>query len=99
MAKLKTKILLELINDIITEYPNTNDFIQQKLIEKSDREGISIDEVIHFFLSESRSKTFLQTKHVIYQSQHMLLASLRMSSVLLKWDLIYASKEGLVFVY
>ena len=73
-----------MINDIITEYPNTNDFIQQKLIEKCDREGISIDEVIYFFLSDSRSKSFLLTKHVIYQSQHMLLAGLRMSFVLLK---------------
>ena len=34
-----------MINDIITEYPNINDFIQRKPIQKSDREGISIDEV------------------------------------------------------
>ena len=27
-AKLKTKILLDMINYIITEYPNINDFIQ-----------------------------------------------------------------------
>ena len=33
-----------MINDIITEYPNINDFIQWKLIEKCDREEISIDE-------------------------------------------------------
>ena len=45
MVKLKTKILLQTINDIITEYPNINDFILWKLIEKCDREGISIDEV------------------------------------------------------
>ena len=53
-------------------------FIQQKLIEKCNREGISIDQVILFFpLSNFRSKTFLQTKHVIYQSLHMLLAGLK----------------------
>ena len=57
-----------MMNDIVTEYPNTNDFIQQKLTEKCDREGILIDEAV-FFLSKSRSKTFLQTKHFIYQSQ------------------------------
>ena len=28
MAKLKTKLLLEMTNCIITEYPNINDFIQ-----------------------------------------------------------------------
>ena len=45
MAKLKTMILLEMINDIITEYPNIDYFIQQMLIEKCDREWISINEV------------------------------------------------------
>ena len=50
MEKLKTTILLEVINDIIIEYPDTNNFIQQKLNEKCDREGISINKVICFFL-------------------------------------------------
>ena len=45
MAKLKTQIILEMINDIINKYRNTNDFVQQKLIEKCDREGILIDEL------------------------------------------------------
>ena len=46
-------------NDIITELPSTNDFIQQKLIRKRDREGTSIDEVIYFFLVNLEIKTFL----------------------------------------
>ena len=54
MAKLKTKILLEMIHDI-TKYPNINDFIQLKLTDKCDREGISIDEV------SLEAKAFLQT--------------------------------------
>ena len=33
MKKLKTNILLEMIDDIIIEYTYTKDFIQQKLIE------------------------------------------------------------------
>ena len=33
MKKLKANILLEMIDDIIIEYPDTKDFIQQKLIE------------------------------------------------------------------
>ena len=49
MEKLKSKILLEVIDHIIIEYPDTNDFIQQKVNEKCDREGISIDKVICFF--------------------------------------------------
>ena len=78
MANLKTKILLEMIRDIITEYTNINDFTQRKLIEKCDREGISIDEV------SLESKTFLQIKYDIYQSQNMLLVVLRVSYVLLR---------------
>ena len=42
---LKTQMLLEIINDIITEYPNISDFIKRKLIEKYNREEISTDEV------------------------------------------------------
>ena len=38
MEKLKTKTLLEVIDDIIIEYLDTNDFIQLKLNEKCDRE-------------------------------------------------------------
>ena len=58
MAKLKIKIFLEMINGIITEYPNANDFIQQKLMEKCDKEGISIDEVTYFFLVTLDAKDF-----------------------------------------
>ena len=49
MENRKTNILLEVIDDIIIEYPNSNEYIQQKLYEKCDREGISIDKVILFF--------------------------------------------------
>ena len=45
MAKLETKILLEMVNEIITEYWNIGEFIQWKLIKKCDKEEISLDEV------------------------------------------------------
>ena len=65
MEKRKTNILLELIDDIIVEYPDTKEYIQQKLQEKSEREGILIDTVIIIFISKfSEAKTFLQTKHI-----------------------------------
>ena len=48
MEKGKTNILLELIDDIIIKYLNTKEYIQQKLYEKYDREGILIDKVILF---------------------------------------------------
>ena len=43
-----------MINDIITEYPRINDFIEGKLIEKCDREGISIDEVSFLISLEAK---------------------------------------------
>ena len=49
MEKSKTNIPLEAMGDIITEYPDIKNFIQQKLIEKCNWEGISIDQVILFF--------------------------------------------------
>ena len=66
MEKFKAKIPLEVIDDISIEYPDTNVFMHHKLIEKYDREEISIDKVILFFLSKFRSNKVLQTKHVIY---------------------------------
>ena len=65
MENRKTNILLEVIDDIIIEYPNSNEYIQQKLYEKCDREGIPIDKVILFFWVSLQAKTVLQTKHII----------------------------------
>ena len=49
MEKRKTNMLLELIDDVVAEYPETKEYIQQKLKEKCKREGISIDTVIFIF--------------------------------------------------
>ena len=66
MEKCKTNILLELIDDIIVEYLDTKEYIQQKLQEERKGEGILVDTVIFIFLSKfSEVKTFLQTKHII----------------------------------
>ena len=48
MEKRKANILLELWN-IIVQYPDTKEYIEQKLHEKCKREGVSIDMVILFF--------------------------------------------------
>ena len=49
MENRKKYILLEVIDDIIIEYPNSKEYIQQKLYEKCDREGIPIDKIILSF--------------------------------------------------
>ena len=60
MEKHKTHILLELIDDIMVEYPDSKEYIQQKLQEKCQREGILIDMVIFIFFSKfSEAKTFI----------------------------------------
>ena len=60
MEKHKTHILLELIDDIMVEYPDSKEYIQQKLQEKCQREGILIDTVILIFFSKfSEAKTFI----------------------------------------
>ena len=68
MEKRKTNILLGLIDDIIVEYPDTQECIQQKLQGKCKREEITIDTVIfiiNFFSKFSKTKTLLQAKHII----------------------------------
>ena len=68
-ANLKAKMLLETINDIIPEYPNINDFIQRKIIEKCDREGMSIDEVNFLVSLEAKhfyKPSMLHVKDSIY---------------------------------
>ena len=57
MEKRKTYILLELIYDIIVEYLDTKEYIQQKLQKKCKREGILIDAVIFIFLASFISKS------------------------------------------
>ena len=49
---------MKVIDDIIIEYPHTNDFMQQKLEEKCDREGISIDNVVCIFLISLEARHF-----------------------------------------
>ena len=53
MEKRKTNMLSELIDDVIVEYSDTKEYIQQKLQENCKREGIPKDTVIFIFLARS----------------------------------------------
>ena len=55
----RTNILLELIDDIIVKYPDTEEYIQQKLQEKCKREGILIKTVNFIFLKSFRIRKVL----------------------------------------
>ena len=63
MEKRKTNILLELMDDIIIEYPNNKEYIQQELHEKCKREGIPIDIVILFFSKLQNYKHFYKQEY------------------------------------
>ena len=54
MERRGMNILLELIGDIIVKYPDTEDYIQEKLQEKCKREGTSIETVNFNFLKSFR---------------------------------------------
>ena len=55
----RTNILLGLIDDIIVKYPDTEEYIQQKLQEKCKREGILIETVNFIFLKSFRIRKVL----------------------------------------
>ena len=52
----KTNILLVLIDDIIVEYPDTEEYIFKKLQKKRRRKGIPTDTVRVIFLASFKSK-------------------------------------------
>ena len=54
MERRGMNILLELIGDIIVKYPDTEEYIQEKLQEKCKREGTSIETVNFNFLKSFR---------------------------------------------
>ena len=65
------KILLEMINDIITEYPDFNDFVQRKLINNCNREGVPIDEVT--FLVSLKAKHLCKPGKLYIKSAYAII--------------------------
>ena len=64
MEKHKTNILLELVDDIILEHPNTKECRQQKPYEKCDREEIPIDKAI--FLASLEVRNIFYKWRILY---------------------------------
>ena len=54
MERRGMNILLELIGNIIVKYPDTEEYIQEKLQEKRKREGTPIETVNFIFLTSFR---------------------------------------------
>ena len=53
MEKHKTNILSELTDDIIVEFPDTKEYIQQKLQKKCKRKGMPIDTIIFIIICKN----------------------------------------------
>ena len=51
MEKRKLKITLEVLNEVIAEFPETKEFIAERLEQKCAKENISVEEVIFIFAS------------------------------------------------
>ena len=63
MEKRKLKITLEVLNEVIAEFPETKEFIAERLEQKCAKENISVEEVIFIFAS---LKTMTQRRKNIF---------------------------------
>ena len=61
MEKRKTKITLEVLNEVAAEFSKTKEFIEERLKQKFVKENISVDEVIFLFTSKE-----LAEKNIFY---------------------------------
>ena len=51
MEKRKLKITLKVLNEVIAEFPETKEFIEERLEQKCLKEKISVEDVIYIFTS------------------------------------------------
>ena len=51
MEKRKLKITSEVLNEVTAEFPETKEFIEERLEQKCAEENISVEEVIYIFTS------------------------------------------------
>ena len=51
MEKRKLKITLKVLTEVIAEFPETKEFIEERLEQKCLKEKISVEDVIYIFTS------------------------------------------------
>ena len=56
MDKRMMNIAMQVLHEVFVEYPDTKDFIEERLEQKCLKENMSAEEVIYFFVKELRSK-------------------------------------------
>lgn len=50
MEKQKMNIAIEVLNKVSAEFPNTKEFIEERLEQQDLKENISVEQVIYFSL-------------------------------------------------
>ena len=50
MEKQKMNIAIEVLNKVSVEFPNTKEFIEERLEQQDLKENISVEQVIYFSL-------------------------------------------------
>ena len=64
--KWKLKITLEVLNGVTAEFPETKEFIEERLEQKCAKENISVEEVTYIF--GSLEAELQQKKHFLFYS-------------------------------
>ena len=80
MERRGMNILLELIGDIIVKYPDTEEYIQEKLQEKCKREGTSIETVNFNFLKSFRIRNVFIVIYKMLRFCELVFICLKFSS-------------------
>ena len=57
MDKRKLNTAIEVLHEVSVEFPDTKEFIEERLEQKFLKENISVEEVIYLFLTSLKSKS------------------------------------------
>lgn len=57
MDKRKLNTAIEVLHEVSVEFPDTKEFIEERVEQKCLKENISVEEVIYLFLTSLKSKS------------------------------------------
>ena len=83
MKKRKLNIVIEVLNDVSIEFPETMEFINEKLDQICSKESISTEEV---FYLKSQAKIFIMPSQIL-KRDHVLLLRLHLASYVKEYNL------------
>lgn len=57
MDKRKLNTAIEVLHEVSVEFPDTKEFIEERVEQKCLKENISVEEVIYLFLTSLKAKS------------------------------------------